>query len=58
MMMDLSALQRFIVSGANHQESIEHVLSDLYNNLVDSRQELEPKFESVLYENIEDLYEN
>ena len=58
MMMDLSALQRFIVSGGNHQELIEHVLSDLYNNLVDSQQELEPKFESVLYENIEELYEN
>ena len=58
MMTDLSALQSFIVSGGNHQESIEHVLLDLYNNLVDSQQELEPEFESVLYENIEELYEN
>lgn len=58
MMMDLSALQRFIVSGANHQELIERVLSDLYNNLVDSQQELGIDFESVLYENIEELYEN
>jgi hypothetical protein len=46
------------VSGANHQELIERVLSDLYNNLVDSQQELGIDFESVLYENIEELYEN
>lgn len=58
MMTDLSALQRFVVSGANYQELIEHVLSDLYNNLVDSQQELGTEFESVLYENIEELYEN
>lgn len=57
-MMSLSALQRFIVSGANHQELIECMLSDLYNNLVDSRQEIGTEFESVLYENIEELYEN
>lgn len=58
MMMGLSALQRFIVSGANHQELIEHMLSDLCNNLVDSQQELGTEFESVLYKNIEDLCEN
>lgn len=57
-MMGLSALQRFVVSGANHQELIEYMLSDLYNNLVDSQQEPGTEFESVLYENIEDLYEN
>lgn len=50
--------QRLIESGANHQELIEYMLSDLYNNLVDSQQELDTEFESVLYENIEELYEN
>lgn len=57
-MMGLSALQRFVVSGANHQELIEYMLSDLYNNLVDSQQEPGTEFESVLYENIKELYEN